>query len=184
MSVREDSDPDLIGWIHPSLYTDQSPIQGRGLFTNALIEKGDLVVRWGGWLFVGTSASADSTLQEHTAVGISEGVVLGAVDPSAISPDDFMNHSCEPNVGMRDAISLVALRTISLGEELVADYVMWTADQHYEMDRSCNCRTARCRHSITGKDWLMPELQRRYGAYFSPFLRRRIAQEGPRKGEP
>jgi hypothetical protein len=38
----------------------------------------------------------------------------------------------------------------------------------------CHCGTDHCRKMITGNDWKLPELQRRYKGFFSPYLQRRI----------
>jgi uncharacterized protein len=40
---------------------------------------------------------------------------------------------------------------------------------------ACSCGTPSCRGTITGDDWRDPELQRRYGAWFSRYLADRIA---------
>jgi hypothetical protein len=31
----------------------------------------------------------------------------------------------------------------------------------------CHCGSARCRGKVSGEDWKLPELQQRYGNYFS-----------------
>ena len=33
-----------------------------------------------------------------------------------------------------------------------------------------------CRHKVTGHDWMLPELQRRYRGNFSPYLAKRISE--------
>jgi hypothetical protein len=40
----------------------------------------------------------------------------------------------------------------------------------------CQCGASNCRRTITGKDWMNPELQQRYFGFFSPYLQRRIAK--------
>src|SRR4051794_18963702 len=71
----------------------------------------------------------------------------------------FLNHSCEPNVGFGGNIVLVAMRDIAAGEELTTDYALF---DDYDGEMTCSCRTARCRGVIGGRDWRLPELQRRY----------------------
>ena len=70
-----------------------------------------------------------------------------------------LNHSCDPNLGLRGQIVFVSLRDIETDEELTFDYAM-TDDEHYEM--RCDCGSARCRGTVTGKDWLRMELQEKY----------------------
>jgi hypothetical protein len=47
-----------------------------------------------------------------------------------------------------------------------------TDDEPYEM--RCRCGTPSCRGTITGLDWLKPEIQEKYDGYFSWFIQRRI----------
>jgi SET domain-containing protein len=90
----------------------------------------------------------------------------------------FINHSCEPNVGFAGNILLVAMRDIDPGEELTTDYALF---DDYDGEMQCRCGTASCRGTIGGRDWQRPELQRRYGNYFSWYLLRRL---GSRPGDP
>ena len=53
-----------------------------------------------------------------------------------------LNHSCNPNVGVRGEITFIAMRDIEAGEELTFDYAM-TDNEDYEMH--CNCGTQNCR---------------------------------------
>lgn len=89
----------------------------------------------------------------------------------------FLNHSCQPNVGFAGNIVLVAMRDISPGEELTTDYALF---DDYDGQMECRCGTASCRGTIGGHDWQLPELQRRYGNYFSWYLLNKINVEPDR----
>ena len=65
----------------------------------------------------------------------------------------------------------VALRDIVRDEELTFDYAM-TDDEDYVL--KCNCRTASCRVTITGRDWRNTETQQKYDGYFAWYIQRRI----------
>ena len=84
-----------------------------------------------------------------------------------------INHSCAPNCELRGQVVVVARRPIAAGEELTIDYATRNGSDDDEFE--CNCRTAECRGKVTGHDWMLPELQHRYGDAFSPYLRRRAA---------
>src|SRR5262245_59718519 len=84
----------------------------------------------------------------------------------------YLNHSCDPNLGVRGEITFVAMRDIRAGEELTHDWAM-TDDDDYSV--KCNCDAADCRKTLTGKDWRRPDLQKRYAGYFSAYLARKIA---------
>ena len=89
-------------------------------------------------------------------------------------PGDRINHSCAPNCGMMGNIVVVAMRDIAPGEELTFDYAMSDGSDYDEFD--CHCGETACRGQITGNDWMLPELQRAYRGWFSPYLARRIAR--------
>jgi hypothetical protein len=83
----------------------------------------------------------------------------------------FLNHSCEPNVGVSGQIMYVAMRNIRSGEELTLDYAM-IDDAPIRM--KCGCSSPRCRGIITGKDWKRKDLQKKYGDYFAWFILQKI----------
>lgn len=39
----------------------------------------------------------------------------------------------------------------------------------------CRCGSVRCRDTVTGRDWQLPDLQQRYGKHWVPVLLERIA---------
>ncbi len=150
-----------------------STIDGTGMFAREAIEEGVVVVIWGGIVFTGADIR-ERRAREHSVAAIGEGLYLGAALDEAESPDDFMNHSCHPNIWMQDEVTLVARRDIEAGEELTADYAMWSTDPEWVMHRQCNCGSSLCRKSVTGNDWMLEELQRRYRGRFSPYINERI----------
>lgn len=79
-----------------------------------------------------------------------------------------LNHSCNPNVGVRGQITFVAMRDIPAGAELTIDYAMIDGDPEERME--CSCGAKGCRKLITGDDWRNPDLQIRYQGYFSRYL--------------
>ena len=86
-----------------------------------------------------------------------------------------LNHSCDPNVGVRGQITFVAMREVSPGSELTIDYAMIDGDPSELMQ--CSCGTPDCR-KITGNDWRLPELRRKYNGYFSRYIEDRFAVDG------
>ncbi|XXQ34806.1 SET domain-containing protein [Plasmodiophora brassicae] len=92
---------------------------------------------------------------------------------------DYVNHSCDPSCGMLDSVTVVAIRDIQEGEEITIDYAMVNDGLITEPSDNfvCSCNSSICRGKITSSDWRIPELQRRYGDYFSPFMRLLIKQQ-------
>jgi uncharacterized protein len=152
-----------------------STIQGRGLIAVAPIAAGELVAIKGGHI-VSTAALASLPQRlRNSEVQIADGFHLAAVDEAEYEPVMlFLNHSCEPSVGFAGNTVLVAMRDISPGEELTTDYALFD-DSDETMQ--CQCGTSSCRGMISGRDWQRPDLQRKYGSYFSTYLQRRFASQ-------
>jgi hypothetical protein len=95
---------------------------------------------------------------------------------SDVTPEagDMLNHSCEPNCGVSGSVMIVAMRDISVGEELCFDYAMCDASDYDEFP--CLCGQSTCRGIVTGSDWRDPMLQAKYSGFFSPYLIKRIAE--------
>ena len=107
---------------------------------------------------------------------IDEDLWLGTDLQSKRPIDDFMNHSCDPNIWLLDSITLATSRTVSAHQELLADYAIWLNDDAYVMSPECECGAPWCRTRITGRDWTLPDVILRNRKHFSPFLNKRIEQ--------
>jgi SET domain-containing protein len=151
-----------------------SSIEGRGLIATAPIPADELVAVKGGHL---VDTATLHSLPEHlqnSDVQIADGLHLVATaDAEYEAVMLFINHSCEPNVGFGGNIVLVAMRDIGPGEELTTDYALF---DDYDGAMECRCGTASCRGRIGGRDWQRPDLQRKYGNYFSWYLLRKQAE--------
>lgn len=91
---------------------------------------------------------------------------------------DHLNHSCDPNCGMADSITVVAMRNIESNEEVTIDYAMVNSGiVSMKCDNFlCICGSSMCRGKFTSSDWKIPQLQRRYKNFFSPFVQRMITK--------
>lgn len=149
-----------------------SMIQGRGLVAVAPIAKDELVAIKGGHIVDTATLNSLPERLRNSDVQIADGFHLVALAEAEYEPVMlFINHSCEPNIGFAGNIVLVAMREIDPGEELTTDYALF---DDYDGAMECRCGTASCRRTINGRDWRRPELQRKYGEYFSWYLLRRF----------
>jgi hypothetical protein len=164
---------DLVPWHHRALETRPSTIHGDGIFARATIPGNVPILRWGGRLV--PESSVDEAGPPLRAVSVSEGVLLAVGANSERTLDDYLNHSCQPSVGMLDAVTLRTLRAVSAGAELTADYAFWTTDQDYALPGGCQCGLPRCRSRVTGRDWRRRDVQRHGLSAFSPLVQRLIA---------
>ena len=165
-------------YLSPKTEVRESKIHGRGVFANADIEKDEIVAVKGGHIV------DRETLHEAIAPRLGP-VEIQIGDDLFIAPmsDEqrelsmlYLNHSCDPNLGVRGEITFVAMRDIRAGEELTHDWAM-TDDDDYSVE--CNCGAPDWRKILIGKDWQRPDLQKRYAGYFSAYLARKIARRRP-----
>jgi uncharacterized protein len=149
------------------------------VFAQAPIRVGEAVVIWGGRLFSADEIQAGIPRIQSLAM-IDADFSLGSLMHEPVTPDEFMNHSCDPNVWLQDAVTLIVRRTILAGEELTIDYALWEADPEWSMP--CQCGSRLCRGMNTGEDWRRADLQVRYQDHFSPYVTRLIRQAMRKNG--
>jgi len=156
----------------PKTEVRPSPIQGLGLFAREAIAAGEVVCVKGGTVLDKNQWQVLERELGAAEIQIDEDLFIAPVrqderDGAML----YTNHSCDPNIAIQGQIVFVAMRDIGAGEELTHDWA--TADDlDYELD--CNCGSDRCRGTITGKDWMKPELQEQYAGWFCWFLQRKI----------
>ena len=158
-------------WISPKAEIRQSSIQGKGLFAKENIKKGERVIVFGGNY---TDKKGAEKAQKQGKVVMQWDDKLYSFEDRGESDDYFINHSCDPNLWLIDAFTLVAKKDVNPGDELTADYALWEADEKFISSWKCTCGSQLCRGQITGKDWQKKDLQQRYRGHFSPLINKRM----------
>ena len=142
---------------------------GRTLVARETILPDEVVVVFGGEVVPAGELDALSPAQRLLTLQVEEGLYLVSGHDG---PADWVNHSCDPNCGLRGQIALVAMRRLEPGEEVTFDYAMSDGTPYDQFQ--CRCGAPSCRGAVSGEDWSRPELWERYRGYFSPYLQRRI----------
>src|SRR5215510_16063199 len=163
-----------LSYLSPKAEVRESKIHGRGLFATADIAKDEIVAVKGGHIVDQETLHKKITPElGPVEIQIDDDLFIAPVTQEERELSMlYLNHSCNPNVGMRGEITFVAMRDIRAGEELTHDWAM-TDDDDYCVE--CNCGAPDCREILTGKDWRRPDLQKRYAGHFSAYLARKIA---------
>lgn len=143
-----------------------------GIFANSIIKSGDVLTVMTGAICNSRQLFEFSEVWRSRAIQIEDD--LFQISVRLDEPADYVNHSCEPNAGIRGQIITVAMRDIEADEEITIDYAMIDGKGFDEFD--CQCGSKKCRKKISGQDWMNPELWRRYEGYFSDYLARRISK--------
>jgi hypothetical protein len=99
--------------------------------------------------------------------------IIGPIDINFVrTPDNFVNHSCDPNLRYDAAGNVVAARDIRKGEEVFIDYGCFIVN--FDEPFNCSCGAASCRGRIRRQDW--KKLAVTYGMNMPRFLHSRIAR--------
>lgn len=164
-------------WISPKARKGlSSDIAGRGLFAIEPIGAGEIVAVKGGHILTTSQLHDLPDPLPNSEIQIADGLHLVALSPEEYEPVMlFINHSCEPNVGLAGNIVYVAMCDVAAGEELTIDYALFDDYEGQEI-LACHCNTASCRGVIGGHDWRRGDLQRKYKGYFSWYLQRKITE--------
>ncbi len=166
----------LYSYLTPKAIVRDSDVDGKGSIAIEHISKGEVVFIKSGYIL-----TRDTMLVEKVGDNywpLSDELFLAPKKNSSreeiIKIKLFINHSCNPNCGIRGEVTGVAIRDIKVGEELTFDYAMIDdeTDERYTMQ--CTCGEADCRGIITGKDWEQKELQKKYKGYFARYLQEKI----------
>jgi hypothetical protein len=142
---------------------------GRGVFARRDVAVGTTLAVWGGTVVTAAGLRRRRAEVRRLTLQVDEDAYLIS---DREGPADWVNHSCEPNAGLRGQITLVAMRPIARGAEVCFDYAMSDGSNYDNF--LCRCKSPVCRGWVSGDDWMIPELQARYGNHFSPYLRDRI----------
>lgn len=169
-------------YLNPKAEIRKSPITGQGGFAKTLIKKGELVAIWGGHVISNEQyLKLSKEIQEEGHSGypleIHGNFCLGPITIKEVDGALFLNHSCNPNIGIKGQIVFVAMRDIKPGEELTYDYATVDSDETILMNFQCNCGSPNCRKIITSNDWRDPGFQKKYKGYLSWWIQERIKKE-------
>jgi uncharacterized protein len=167
----------MSSWFSSKTEKRASPIQGRGLFACVAITAGEIVAVKGGAIMDSAAFSLVRDEVSPAEIQIEHDLYITPRSAEEVEASILcLNHSCNPNVGVRGQITFVAMRDIPAGAELTIDYAMIDGDPAERME--CSCGAPECRKLITGDDWRLQELQRRYAGYFSRYIQDRFVADG------
>lgn len=127
---------------------------GKGLFAKRDIRKGEVIFK-----FTGKLIDFNQTVNRQDNFGdplqIGKNLYINLEEPMR-----FINHSCNPNTGIKNDIILIALENIRQGEELYFDYSTTMDEEHWIMQ--CKCGNTNCRKIIKDFKYLSYQVQQKY----------------------
>lgn len=134
-----------------------SAIQGRGVFADRIIRKGELIGEYTGERITEKEADRrypfDDDERHHTFLfRLDNGKIIDALHGG--HPVRFINHSCDPNCEALEEDSRIlisALKKIPKGQELAYDYNFVLDERHTPKAKAqypCYCGSKKCRGTI------------------------------------
>ena len=162
----------LASYRSPKTDFKDSPIVGKGRFAVEAIGKGEIIAIKSGRIINKRQLEEYADEINDSQHQISDEFFLAPLSEAEFHDSMcYINHSCNPNMGILGNIIIAAMRDIEAGEELCLDYAMLFSGG---FSFACRCGEENCRKTITGKDWMITDLQRRYGNRFSSYLLEKI----------
>lgn len=149
---------------------EDSAIHGTGLFALREIKKGEIIVVEQGLIVDGRIVELCEAIDFHTNLCIERNQYIISA-PLKENQRGYINHSCDCNLGMANDRTMIAIKDISIGEEVTIDYGFFESHMTWKMP--CNCNSINCRKTITGRDYLIFR-ETEQEQYLSPYLKKRI----------
>jgi len=158
-------------WITPKAKSTESRIDRLGVVATDNIKKGETVAVLGGVVVPKTQIGSYWEKMGHVGIQIDDDFFIVPTNREELKKTAVFNHSCNPTCGFSNSLALVAIQDINTGEELTFDYAFC---ESVIDEFSCNCSSENCRGIIKPTDWKDRKIQNVYGAYYSPYLRKKF----------
>lgn len=147
----------------PKWYIGKSDISGKGVFAKQDLKKGETAFILKGGLRPFNMRNEQDSLAYPNWIGIGKNLWI---DPK--KPANYLNHSCNPNLGVRGKLLFVALKNIKKGEEITVDYSITEADTFWYM--KCLCESKECRKIIKSIQSLPQKTFDKYYPYIGKYF--------------
>ena len=158
-------------WLTPKARAINSEVHEIGISSVAPIAKGEIISVLGGVIVPLKDVGEYRRTMCHIGIQVNDEFFICPRTREELSEVGAFNHSCRPNVGYSDSITLVAIDNISTNTELAFDYAF--SETLFEAF-SCKCGFDNCRRVIKPSDWELTEVQDNYLDYYSPYLKAKV----------
>ncbi|NQV91217.1 SET domain-containing protein-lysine N-methyltransferase [Candidatus Woesearchaeota archaeon] len=160
-------------WLTPKAEPGNSSIHRYGIFAKEDIKKGEPINAFGGIAVPKSEIKEYRKIVSHAGVQVSDDFFIVPSSNEEITERGIFNHSCEPNIGFNSSVTMVSIKDIKQGEELVMNYAFMETD----FDQfDCKCKSSDCRKVVDSNSWKDSGFQNKYLKYYSPYLRNKVEQ--------
>lgn len=159
-------------WLTPKAKAFSSSSHNIGIVAVEDIHMGEDVLVYGGVIKHKSQIQKHWDKLGHVGTQIDDNFFIVPTSREELESKGVINHSCEPNVGFKNQIQLMAIKDIKAEEEILLDYAF--CESLFPNDFDCNCKSKSCRNRVTKDDWKIRDVQEKYFDYFSPYLKAKI----------
>ena len=155
------------------LYVANSGISGKGVFTKKSFKKGQIILLLKGDLVQFIVKSKQDALVGPNWVGVGKNLWIDVKDGVV----RYINHSCNPNMGIKGRVTFVALRAIKAGEEITFDYSITEEDLLWHMKNGEDKKIKDYRPVIRSVQSLPLETYKKYLPYIPRYFQKVYEQQ-------
>lgn len=130
---------------------------GRGVFAAQNITKGEVI-----FTFTGKIITLDEVLAKEEESGGNPLQIDTTTYIDLEEPSVFINHHCNPNAGIVNTHTLVALIDIGKNEEIFFDYSTSMSENEDSWTMECGCSAVNCRKTIKDFHYLPTNIKEKY----------------------
>lgn len=135
---------------------------GKGVYADQKIRKGETIACFDGPIY-------DDDYEPWTDDMFNHAIQIGpALWRDSKGCARFLNHSCEPNCGIKGLNRVVAMRAIAAGEQITWDYEMTEKNKYWKMN--CQCGSTLCRGRIGHYKNMPAAIRKKYAGYISDWI--------------
>ncbi len=149
-----------------NIYVSTSPIAGKGVSAGENIKRGEVVQTFKGkektHVVENKKDSVSDSYTNWLGVGRNKWIEVGY-------PLQYVNHSCNPNCGIKGKVTIVALKNIKKDEEITIDYSITECDDLWEM--KCKCGEKICRKIIKSVQFMPEDQFEKYLPYVPTYFK-------------
>ena len=127
---------------------------GLGLFATKNFKKGELILMISGPIITQEEVDKKPEKEQANALQIKDDFYIDFKEPGVL-----VNHSCNPNAGIKEDKEMIAIKNIQAGQEITWDYST-SIDGGWTM--SCACGEKECRKKVKDFTLLPKKTQKKY----------------------
>jgi len=144
---------------------NKSKIHGNGAFATQNFSRGETIFIFKGRVYKRDNKNIKDAFANPDSIGIDRNTWI---DP--YEQFHFINHSCDPNMGIKGRVTFVALKNIKKGDELTFDYSINEEDPRWHM--RCGCGAKNCRKIIRSIRYIPKRTYQQYLPFVPTYFKR------------